>query len=311
MKLDIKTFVDNESEKIASEIREFLEDHQQTPRHIVFVRVGDDPASVSYMKAKSNYLKKLNLGLVYRNIVLDYDQSSSATERAVSNLTAMYLDDIVQDLNDDGKILGYLIQLPVPGLTQEDTNSVLYNINYHKDIDSLCGSFEQYNSNDIYNYPCTPLGILYYLQKNNIDLNGKRVTILGRSNVVGKPLALACINNGATVTVMNSKTPQEVRDKIFENSDIIISAIGKPKEIKIPQHIIDVPEYLDHKVLFFDVGINRIEDPNAKNGTRLVGDLDTESYEIPGNIDYTPVPGGVGLLTRLGLLLRIRELIYN
>lgn len=314
-KLNIKEFVDRESKIAGDRISELLSLNQSIPRKIVFIRVGDDPASISYMKSKSKQLKEA--GLEVQDLILE-DKGS------MNNW--IKLKTTIETLNSDNSVLGILIQSPVPGMYQHDYKNLIDMIDFRKDLDAfgLESVGDQYKSSnikneiDIHAYPCTPLGILYYLDKNKYSLAGKKVAIIGRSDIVGKPLSLAMINSGAIVTVYNSNMKiDNINNELASHGyNVIISAIGRPELIEIQRHFkkrgsIDKLDYV------FDVGINRVEDHNSEKGYKLVGDIMYTKHPFDLYSDgllntkfkYTPVPGGVGLLTRLGLLLRAERLI--
>lgn len=314
-KLNIKEFVDRESKIVGDRIRELVSLNNSIPKKIVFIRVGEDPASISYMKSKSKQLKEA--GLDVQDLILE-DKGSMANW--------IKLKSTIESLNKDNSVLGMLIQSPVPGLYQYDYKNLIDGIDFEKDLDAFGGrSVEaQYKSSntkdeiDIESYPCTPLGILYYLDKNNYSLAGKKVAIIGRSDIVGKPLSLAMIKTGAIVTVYNSnmKIDDINKELCTHGYNVIISAIGRPELIEIQRHFKRTRE-IDKLDYVFDVGINRVEDINSEKGYKLVGDIAYIKHPfdiytdglINTKFKYTPVPGGVGLLTRLGLLLRAERLI--
>lgn len=314
-KLNIKEFVDRESKIVGDRIRELVSLNNSIPKKIVFIRVGEDPASISYMKSKSKQLKEA--GLDVQDLILE-DKGSMANW--------IKLKSTIESLNKDNSVLGVLIQSPVPGLYQYDYKNLIDGIDFEKDLDAFGGrSVEvQYKSSntkdeiDIESYPCTPLGILYYLDKNNYSLAGKKVAIIGRSDIVGKPLSLAMIKTGAIVTVYNSnmKIDDINKELCTHGYNVIISAIGRPELIEIQRHFKRTRE-IDKLDYVFDVGINRVEDINSEKGYKLVGDIAYVKHQfdiytdglINTKFKYTPVPGGVGLLTRLGLLLRAERLI--
>ena len=314
-KLNIKEFVDRESKIVGDRIRELVFLNDSIPKKIVFIRVGEDPASISYMKSKSKQLKEA--GLDVQDLILE-DKGSMANW--------IKLKSTIESLNKDNSVLGMLIQSPVPGLYQYDYKNLIDGIDFEKDLDAFGGrSVEaQYKSSntkdeiDIESYPCTPLGILYYLDKNNYSLAGKKVAIIGRSDIVGKPLSLAMIKAGAIVTVYNSnmKIDDINKELCTHGYNVIISAIGRPELIEIQRHFKRTRE-IDKLDYVFDVGINRVEDINSEKGYKLVGDIAYIKHPfdiytdglINTKFKYTPVPGGVGLLTRLGLLLRAERLI--
>lgn len=314
-KLNIKEFVDRESKIVGDRIRELVSLNNSIPKKIVFIRVGEDPASISYMRSKSKQLKEA--GLDVQDLILE-DKGSMANW--------IKLKSTIESLNKDNSVLGMLIQSPVPGLYQYDYKNLIDGIDFEKDLDAFGGrSVEaQYKSSntkdeiDIECYPCTPLGILYYLDKNNYSLAGKKVAIIGRSDIVGKPLSLAMIKAGAIVTVYNSnmKIDDINKELCTHGYNVIISAIGRPELIEIQRHFKRTRE-IDKLDYVFDVGINRVEDIDSEKGYKLVGDIAYVKHPfdiytdglINTKFKYTPVPGGVGLLTRLGLLLRAERLI--
>jgi methylenetetrahydrofolate dehydrogenase (NADP+)/methenyltetrahydrofolate cyclohydrolase len=181
-----------------------------------------------------------------------------------------------------------MVQLPLP--EHIDTERVLKNIPIFSDIDGL-------NPHSVYK-PLTPCAIMRYFKENNISLEGKNVVILGRSNLVGKPLADMMIEAGATVTVMNSKTPRDVKERLCLSADIIVSAVGKPSVVNL-----SCISWVNKQIII-DVGINR--DENGK----LCGDVSRNAYQmVTDNGGYcSPVPGGVGKWTVRELVLRLQEM---
>ena len=187
--------------------------------------------------------------------------------------------DLIETLNNNPNIHGILLQSPLPG--HLDINEANMTISPKKDVDGfnpvnvgkLCLNQDTFVS-------CTPYGIMKMFEKYNIDLTGKNVTIIGRSNIVGKPLVQCCINKNATVTVCHSKTKN--LEEHTKNADIVIVAIGKPKFLK--------ENMIKKDAVIIDVGINR--DENGK----VVGDVDFENVSQKASY-ITPVPGGVGPMT--------------
>jgi methylenetetrahydrofolate dehydrogenase (NADP+)/methenyltetrahydrofolate cyclohydrolase len=197
--------------------------------------------------------------------------------------------DKIAELNADPSIHGILVQLPLP--RHFDEEKVLEAIAADKDVDGFhaenVGALAQGNPRFI---PCTPYGVMKMFEKGNVDLNGKEAVVIGRSNIVGKPMALLLINAGATVTVCNSRT----RDLKFHTSraDIVVAAVGKPKFV--------TGDMIKPGAVVIDVGINRLPDG------KLCGDVDFEGcLETAGQI--TPVPGGVGPMTITMLLANTIE----
>ncbi len=239
------------------------------------VLVGDDPASASYVKGKAQACEKLGL---YSKVI---------TQPATLSQAALI--EIVKSLNADPKIHGILVQSPVP--KQIDELAVTLTIDPRKDVDG----FHPYNVGMMLIgeptlLPCTPHGIIKLLEHYAITTAGKEVVVVGRSNIVGKPVAALLMQKGpfadATVTVAHSRTRNLA--EVTRRADILIAAIGKAEIIK--------PEMVKEGAVVIDVGINRVEDPSSKKGYRLVGDVAFDAC-LPKVSRITPVPGGVGPMT--------------
>ncbi|MGC6424624.1 MAG: bifunctional methylenetetrahydrofolate dehydrogenase/methenyltetrahydrofolate cyclohydrolase FolD [Lentimonas sp.] len=243
---------------------------------IAVVRVGDDPASVSYVRKKQKTAEKI--GIDSRLHVLPEDTSQEA-------LFAQ-----IDQLNADPDVNGILVQAPLPGHIDETEtfNRVLPS----KDVDGfntvnigkLC---QEDNSGFV---ACTPAGIVELIKRSNIDTEGQHVVVLGRSQIVGKPAALLMLQKAvpgnATVTVCHSRTKNLA--KITNQADVLIAAIGRPNYV--------TANMVKEGVAVIDVGINRVEDASKKSGYRLVGDVDFEAISAKAS-HITPVPGGVGPMT--------------
>ena len=232
---------------------------------LAVIMVGDNPASKVYVKNKSKACQEV--GIEYEEYLLD------------SNIKQEELIKLIKKLNEDKTINGILLQSPIPnGL---DINEAFRTIDYKKDVDG----FHPMNvgklalGQDTF-VSCTPYGVMRMFEEYNIDLCGKNVVILGRSNIVGKPLSQCCLNKNATVTICHSKT-QDTK-KITKEADIVIAAIGKPRFI--------TQDMVKDGAVIIDVGINR--DENGK----IVGDVDFENVKEKASY-ITPVPGGVGPMT--------------
>ena len=232
---------------------------------LAVIMVGDNPASKVYIRNKSRACDEV--GIKYQEYLLD------------ENITQEDLLDLIKKLNNDETVNGILLQSPIP--EHLDINEAFKTITYLKDVDGftpasvgkLCLGEDTFVS-------CTPLGVIKMFEEYNIDLNGKDVVILGRSNIVGRPLIQCCLQKNATVTVCHSKTKS--LEEHTKRADVIISAIGKPKFI--------TADMVKDGVVIIDVGINR--DENGK----LVGDVDFNNVEKKASY-ITPVPGGVGPMT--------------
>ena len=270
------------SERLLASVREetlsFVNKGNRAPS-LAVILVGDDPASSSYVRSKGKRCDEL--GFVH----FQYSLSEDSLESEVIAL--------VEKLNRDDSVDGILVQLPLP--KHISAEKVINTIAPDKDVDGFSpysmGRLALGNPSFI---PCTPLGILKILENWKIETKGKRVCVIGRSNIVGKPMAIILSQKGydATVTLCNSHT-KDLRE-ITRESDIVIVAVGKAG-------LID-SSYIKDGAAVIDVGINRVEDSTKKKGYRLTGDCDYESF-TERDVMITPVPGGVGLLTVTALMM--------
>ncbi len=242
---------------------------------VVFVRVGEDPASVSYVTGKSKAADEL--GILSETIVLPVDTPEQQ------------LLDLVHKLNKEHKYHGILVQLPLP--KQIDADKVLTAIDPEKDVDG----FHPVNVGklligDPYFMPCTPHGVQELLVRSGNSPEGKHVVVCGRSNIVGKPVMAILIQKqkGANATVTMVHTGTKDMAKYTRQADILIAAMGKPQVI--------TADMVKEGVVVIDVGVNRIPDATKKSGFRLVGDTDFEHIKEKAKA-ITPVPGGVGPMT--------------
>lgn len=232
---------------------------------LAVIMVGDNPASKVYVKNKSRVCNEV--GIEYQEYLL----SENATQKELLEL--------IKRLNQDKKTNGILLQSPLP--QHLNINEAFKTITYLKDVDGftpssvgkLCIGEDTFIS-------CTPYGVIKMFEEYNIDLKGKNVVILGRSNIVGKPLIQCCLQKDATVTVCHSKTTN--LSEYTKKADVIISAIGKAKFL--------TEDMVKDGVVIIDVGINRQDDG------KLVGDVDFENVSKKASY-ITPVPGGVGPMT--------------
>ena len=261
--IDGKTIAKKTRENLKKEVEE-LKKSGITPK-LAVIMVGNNPASKVYVKNKSKACDEV--GIEYEEYILE------------ENIKQEQLKNLIEKLNKDNTINGILLQSPLPA--NLDINEAIKKIDYNKDVDG----FHPMNigklvlGQDTF-VSCTPYGIMRLFEEYKIELSGKNVVILGRSNIVGKPLMQCCINKNATVTVCHSKT-KEIEQKEKE-ADILITAIGKPNFIKA--------ENVKKDAVIIDVGINRLETG------KIVGDVDFE--EVSKKASYiTPVPGGVGPMT--------------
>ena len=232
---------------------------------LAVIMVGEDPASKVYVRNKSKACE--DVGIKYEEYLLD------------SKITQKELIELIEKLNNDKTINGILLQSPIP--SNLDVNEAFRTISPQKDVDG----FNPVNvgklvlNQDTF-VSCTPYGIMKMFEEYDIDLTGKNVVILGRSNIVGKPLIHCCLNKNATVTSCHSKT-QNIAQKAKE-ADVLISAIGKANFV--------TADMVKDGAVVIDVGINRLD-----NG-KITGDVDFESVKEKASY-ITPVPGGVGPMT--------------
>ena len=232
---------------------------------LAVIMVGEDPASKVYVRNKSKACE--DVGIEYEEYLLDV------------NTTQKELIELIEKLNNDKTINGILLQSPIP--SNLDINEAFRTISSEKDVDG----FNPVNvgklvlNQDTF-VSCTPYGIMKMFEEYDIDLTGKNVVILGRSNIVGKPLIHCCLNKNATVTSCHSKT-QNIAQKAKE-ADVLISAIGKANFV--------TADMVKDGAVVIDVGINRLD-----NG-KITGDVDFESVKEKASY-ITPVPGGVGPMT--------------
>ena len=245
---------------------------------LAVVTVGDDDASHLYVKTKTE--KAAYVGFVSFQYFLNGD---SREEDVIA---------LIETLNKDEKVDGILLQLPLPPHLNE--KEIIEHIALDKDVDGFtsCNMGRMLKGEECF-IPCTPKGILTILSHFGVSTTGKRVTVIGRSDIVGKSMAVLLMGKGydATVTVANSKT-KDLRSLTL-TSDIVISAVGKPMFLD--------SSYFSDGTVIIDVGINRISDSTRKRGWRTVGDVDRESI-TDRDVSYTPVPGGVGLMTVASLM---------
>ena len=236
------------------------------------VLVGEDPASQIYVRTKSKKLK--SLGLISETIRLNAD------------VTEQKLLSIIEDLNANSKFHGILVQMPLP--EHINSQNVINSINPAKDVDGFHPENVGWLSIGKPRFiPCTPKGIMRIFSHYNIDLSGKDIVVIGRSNIVGRPMSILVSSNNAngTCTICHSRT-KNIND-YSRNADIIISAIGVPNFL--------TSEMIKEDSIIIDVGINRIDSDNEK-GYKIVGDADYDSvFDKVSKI--TPVPGGVGPMT--------------
>lgn len=262
-------------DKIIENLKAKVDTFEEKPT-LVVILVGENPASKIYVNNKKKMAEKIGI----HSEVINYP----------ANITEAELLDKIEELNNNKKVTAILVQLPLPKHISKD--NVMNKIIPSKDVDG----FTPYNFGKLFSgetptvYPCTPKGILLLLDEYNIEIEGKHVVIVGRSNIVGKPLSQMMLNKNATVTICHSHTKN--LSQITKTADILVSAVGK--------NIIE-GEMLKTDCVIVDVGI--FKDENGK--TR--GDVDFESASKIASF-ISPVPGGVGPMTIASLMLNTVEL---
>ena len=278
--LDGKALAEVIQAEVATGVAEIKQRHGVTPG-LAAVLVGDDPASAIYVRNKRRACDEV--GMVSDTILLPAD---STNEQVL---------ECVQTLNNDPRFHGILVQLPLP--SQIDERLIIESLDPGKDVDGLhpfnVGKLVQGRADFV---PGTPAGIQQILLRNGYDPAGANVVICGRSDIVGKPLALLLMQRAdganATVTVCHTRTKDLA--EITRRADILVAAMGRPKAI--------TADMVKEGAVVIDVGINRVEDSSRKRGYRLEGDVDFEAVSQKAAA-ITPVPGGVGPMTIAMLLV--------
>ncbi len=243
------------------------------------VLVGDNSASQVYVRSKQKACQEAGIQS------FGFHLPNDATQDQVEGL--------VKELNADSRVNGILVQLPLPsGLDEE---RVLSAISLAKDVDGFhpvnIGRLAQKGREPLF-VPCTPAGVMVMLEEVNQKLDGTNAVVLGRSNIVGMPVALLLVRANATVTICHSRT-KNLPD-VVRSADVLVAAVGRPEMVR--------GDWVKPGAVVIDVGINRVEDATRPRGYRLVGDVAyDEAKEVAGAI--TPVPGGVGPMT-IAMLLR-------
>ena len=253
-------------EEIAARTQKMIE--SGVVPHLAVVLVGENPASQVYVRNKENACIKSGI----RSTVIRMDE----------NCTQQELEETVMNLNGDHSVHGILVQLPLP--RHLDEAAVLRLVDPDKDVDG----FHAMNSGRLMNgqpgfVPCTPLGVMKMLEAYNIPVRGKHAVVIGRSNIVGKPMAMLLLHADATVTICHSRTQNLA--EITRQADILVAAVGKAGFV--------TPDMVKPGAVVVDVGINRVDG-------QIVGDVSTDVEQVAGYL--TPVPGGVGQMT-IALLL--------
>ena len=263
---------------VAREVTERLQAGKPQPG-LATVLVGDDPASHDYVRSKHKACDEVGIRSFGNEL------PATATQKEV--------EDLVRKLNSDPEVNGILVQLPLPkGLDEE---SILSLIDLSKDVDGFhpinVGRLAQKGRDPLF-VPCTPAGCMVMLEKYCDRIEGKNAVVLGRSNIVGMPVALLLVRANATVTICHSRSAN--LPDIIRQADIVVTAVGRPEMVR--------GDWIKPGAVVIDVGINHVDDATKKRGYRLVGDVKfDEAVEVAGAI--TPVPGGVGPMT-IAMLLK-------
>ena len=276
--IDGKKYAEEIRTEVAQKVKDWVAKGNAAPG-LATVLVGDDPASHTYVKSKHKACQQVGI--------------LSFSHELPANTSQEKLEVLIRQLNDDQCVNGILVQLPLPkGLDEE---SALNTVSVDKDVDGFhpvnIGRLAQKGREPRF-VPCTPAGVIYLLEKTLPSLEGKHAVVLGRSNIVGMPVALLLLRANATVTICHSRTMD--LPAVVRTGDIVVAAIGKPEMVR--------GDWVKPGAVVIDVGINHVEDQSIEKGYRLVGDVAFEEVkEVASAI--TPVPGGVGPMT-IAMLLR-------
>jgi 5,10-methylene-tetrahydrofolate dehydrogenase/methenyl tetrahydrofolate cyclohydrolase len=270
--IDGKQIAAKVKEEVRLAVAKMKEEHDYSPG-LATVPVGENPASATYVRMKRRTCEDLGIRSIGKMLPEETTQAE--------------LVELVASLNADPEVNGILVQLPLPDHIDEET--VLNTIDLEKDVDGFhpvnIGRLAMKGRNPLF-IPCTPAGCMRLLAESGVQISGAEAVIVGRSNIVGLPMAMLLQKANATVTICHSRT-KDLAERVRQG-DIVVAAIGRMEMIK--------GDWLKSGATVIDVGINQKDDPSRKRGYRLVGDVDFESAkEVAGAI--TPVPGGVGPMT--------------
>ena len=259
-------------DEITAEVAELKEKYGVTPG-LATVLVGENPASQSYVRSKQRRCEKVGFYSIGENL------SADASEEEVLSL--------VERLNADPATHGILVQLPLPKHIDEER--ILSAISLEKDVDGFhpvnIGRLAMKGRDPLF-VPCTPAGCIELLDRYGVSIEGAEAVVLGRSNIVGLPVSMLLLHRNATITICHSRTKD--LPAACRKADILIAAVGRPEMV--------TAEWVKPGAAVIDVGINRVDDPTAPRGYRLVGDVDFDDVNrVAGYL--TPVPGGVGPMT--------------
>ena len=287
--IDGKALAEKIRQEVADEVAQLTAAGMPKPG-LATVLVGERPDSQQYVRTKQKTCAELGMES------FGYTLAADATQEEVENL--------VRELNADTRVNGILVQLPLPSHLDEE--SVLRQVSVEKDVDGFhptnIGRLAQKGRDPLF-VPCTPHGCIVMLERLGVKLEGANAVVLGRSNIVGMPVALLLVRANATVTICHSRSKD--LPGIVRQADILIAAVGRARMVK--------GSWIKPGAIVIDVGINQIDDPTHPKGRRMVGDVDfNEAKEVAGAI--TPVPGGVGPMTIAMLMqhtLRAAKMAYG
>lgn len=291
---------DIDGKAIAAQIRTEIKSHVSTlssstttPPGLAVILVGSRRDSQTYVRMKKKACEEVGIAS------FGFDYPETVTEDELLNK--------IDELNNDNSVHGILVQLPLPSHINE--NNIIEAVHPTKDVDglhprntaALCATGTHAGAEKIdwtdmssipFHIPCTPQGCIELLDRSGVEIKGKNAVVVGRSNLVGLPVAMLLMHRDATVTIVHSKTVDAAN--IVNKADIVIAAVGRAEMVK--------KEWIKEGSVVIDVGINSVDDPGSKKGYKLVGDVDySGAREVASKI--TPVPGGVGPMT-IAMLLR-------
>jgi methylenetetrahydrofolate dehydrogenase (NADP+)/methenyltetrahydrofolate cyclohydrolase len=275
--IDGKKIASEIKQEIASEVKQMVAEGRKPP-HLAAILVGNDGGSETYVAGKVQDCMEVGF--------------KSSLFRFNSDVDEKILISKINELNSDPQVDGFIVQLPLPD--HISSINVIEAINPEKDVDGFhpvnLGKMVMGEPSYL---PATPFGIVELIKRYNIKTKGKSCVVIGRSNIVGRPVSILLSQKGmdATVTVVHSRT--ENINEIISEADIVIAALGSPGFVKA--------EMVKNGAVVIDVGTTRIKSPSTKSGWKLVGDVDFENV-APKCSFISPVPGGVGLMTRVSLL---------
>lgn len=275
--IDGKAIAAEVRQKVAEDVSAMVAEGKPRPG-LATVLVGEDPASQVYVRSKIRACEKAGI--------------ESFGHRLPETATQEEVEGLAKELNADPRVNGILVQLPLPsGLDEE---AVLNTIRLDKDVDGFhpvnIGRLAQKGREPQF-IPCTPSGIMYLIEQTGTSLDGAEAVVLGRSNIVGMPVALLLVGSNATVTICHSRTKD--LPGVVRKADVLVAAVGRAEMVR--------GDWVKPGAVVIDVGINRVDDSTRERGYRLVGDVHyDEVKEVAGAI--TPVPGGVGPMTIAMLL---------